>query len=83
MKIKLEKTDIGFKRGEFTDLYGSRCSIQESSLATINALWLGVDIGSPDYSDRKGAHMHIDQDMAAALIPLLKRFVKTGRLEKG
>ena len=41
--IKMEKTERGFLRGEFTDRYGHECSIQESSLATEECIWLGCD----------------------------------------
>lgn len=80
MKIKLYKTQRGFLRGDFTDLYGSKCSIQESSLADISALWLGVHEGSAEYETQNSSRMHISVEMAAALIPLLKKFVKTGGL---
>ena len=40
--IERSYTNRGFVRGEFTDLYGAKCSIQESSLADEPAIWLGV-----------------------------------------
>lgn len=80
MKLKLEPTQRGFARADFEDLYGSHCSIQESSLATEAAIWLGVHEGSPHYEDRTSSRMHLNQEQAAALIPLLEHFVKTGRL---
>lgn len=40
--IKKSYTNRGFVIGEFTDLYGQKCSIQESSLADKPALWLGL-----------------------------------------
>lgn len=43
MKISLLPTQRGFLRGEFTDRYGVKCSIQKSSLATEDAIWLGID----------------------------------------
>ena len=43
MPINLSPTQRGFLRGDFTDRYGVKCSIQESSLATENAIWLGVN----------------------------------------
>lgn len=46
-KIKIKKTERGFKIGEFTDRYGSKCSIQKSSLATEHAIWFGVDEPNP------------------------------------
>jgi hypothetical protein len=66
--ITLEPTQRGFMRGDFIDLYGDACSIQESSLAGPAAIWLGNNV------DRA----HLSQAMAAALIPLLQEFVETG-----
>lgn len=74
---KLEPTKRGFMRGAFTDLYNSKCSIQESSLAGMSAIWLGVDT---DFEGRNCTRMHLSRDMAAALIPLLQHFVETGEL---
>ena len=33
----------GFSRMDFTDRYGEQCSLQKSSLATEDAIWLGVN----------------------------------------
>lgn len=70
-KLKLELTERGFAYADFYDLYNKGCSIQESSLATDNAIWLGV------YESR----MHLNQEQVAELLPLLERFVKTGVLQ--
>ena len=45
----MEKTTThrGFALGKFTDLYGVNCSIQKSSLASDDAIWLGVDDADP------------------------------------
>jgi hypothetical protein len=47
--IKLEKkvTERGFEIIEFMDRYNSKCSLQKSSLATEDAIWLGVDDANP------------------------------------
>jgi len=45
--IKKETTGRGFALGKFTDLYGAECSIQKSSLATDDAIWIGVDDANP------------------------------------
>lgn len=37
----------GKPRFDFTDLYGVECSVQESSLATDHAIWLGVNDADP------------------------------------
>lgn len=81
MEIKLNKTDRGFKIGEFIDKYGQKCSIQESSLASEPCIWLGMETGNHD--GRTGgcmSRMHLTREMAAELIPLLENFVKTGGL---
>lgn len=48
--------DRGFLRGEFTDAYGAKCSIQESSLAADEAhIWLGCnEIGLQRFEPGKG-----------------------------
>ena len=70
MRIELQTTGRGFTRGEFRDRYNFLCSIQKSSLATEDAIWLGVNEN----------RMHLTQEMAEALIPLLQKFVDTGEL---
>jgi len=95
MDIALRKTGRGFLIGEFRDGNGEQCSIQESSVATEPYLWLGCDDPNPKYfpGDGTGWHpyplpenvqcstrMHLTQEQAAALIPLLQRFVDQGDL---
>jgi len=46
-KIKIGATERGFGLGKFTDYYGIKCSIQKSSLADKDAIWLGVDDPEP------------------------------------
>lgn len=73
--------DRGFLRGEFKDRYGDKCSIQKSSLATEDCIWLGCDHETVDQHGRPcGARMHLTQQMVADLIPLLQHFVETGEL---
>lgn len=79
MKITMKTTSRGFARGEFLDLYGDACSIQESSIG--NAIWLGCNNGTHSQSECL-ARMHLDRDTAKELIRLLRRFVKTGLLKK-
>ncbi|MBA1335899.1 MAG: hypothetical protein HPY66_1717 [Firmicutes bacterium] len=47
MELEEGYTSRGFKIIHFQDLYGSRCSIQKSSLATDDAIWFGVDDADP------------------------------------
>ena len=45
--MELKKTARGFSYIQFIDRYGAQCSIQKSSLATEDAIWLGVDDANP------------------------------------
>ena len=40
-------TERGFRIERFLDRYGSKCSLQKSSLATEDAIWFGVDDPAP------------------------------------
>ena len=86
--------DRGFLRGEFVDLYGAKCSIQESSLASKSAIWLGVnepeikvmvpgegwkDVPIPEGALRSG-RMHLSQQQVYDLLPILQHFAETGKL---
>lgn len=76
--VPLSRTARGFAVGRFEDLYGAKCSVQDSSLATAFALWLGVD---QDADGEDGVRMHLTQDMVRALLPVLQRFADTGSIE--
>lgn len=92
MEIEFNRTHRGFAFGKFTDLYGNECSIQDSSLATDNAIWLGIDDAKPqrlipgqgwqpvEFPEDTSfwTRMHINQEQAAGLIEVLQRFVETG-----
>lgn len=87
--------DRGFLRGEFTDQHGYKCSIQKSSLATDDCIWLGVNEPHPMMFPGNGTgwhpyelppnvqchtRMHLTREIVADLLPLLKHFVETGEL---
>ena len=84
--MKIEFTQRGFARIEFTDQCDERCSVQDSSIADGPCIWLGVDtVNVEEWRHIPGAdlraipaRMHLNQDMAAQLIPMLQRFVETG-----
>lgn len=80
--MKIRKTSRGFRRADFKDLYGAECSIQESSLMTDDAIWLGCDEGS-HHLGACSARMHLDRERAAQIIKLLQHFVETGALPEG
>lgn len=91
-KIKLRKSERGFPLGEFTDKYGAKCSIQDSSAMSEPCIWLGIDdpevqicvkgegwkdVPLPEGTMVSG-RMHLTRKHAKKLIPLLQRFVDTG-----
>jgi hypothetical protein len=79
--IELKPTSRGFLRGDFKDRYDNECSIQESSIATEPCIWLGCNEGEHHHvTGECMARMHLTPEMAAALIPLLQRFVAGGDL---
>lgn len=46
-KQLIEYTHRGFGLYNFKDLYDSECSIQKSSLATQDTIWLGINDANP------------------------------------
>lgn len=69
-ELSVGQTERGFAFGKFKDRYGVECSLQKSSLATEDCIWLGV------HENR----MHLTQEMAAMLLPALTAFAETGDL---
>jgi hypothetical protein len=48
--MKITKTKRGFKKGEFLDFNGVKCSIQMSSIATDDCIWFGAkEIGLQEF----------------------------------
>ena len=87
--LEFEHYDVhGFTGRKFRDLYGARCSILESSLASAPAIWLGCDEGRllgdgppwPDKPRQLLAWMHLTQAQVRGLLPLLQHFVEHGCL---
>lgn len=90
----MEKTDRGFPIKEFDDYYENKCSLQMSSLADKEAVWLGIASPKVQILNRPGwdnydlpkdvlisSRMHLTRGMVAELIPYLQVFVDTGNLE--
>jgi len=77
--VQIKKNERGFSGAEFTDRYGKACSIQDSSLATEDAIWLGCDEGL-HHQGQCLARMHLTREMVIELLPLLHRFVETGSI---
>jgi len=88
------KTERGFALSEFVDRNGEACSLQKSSSAIEDSIWLGIT--NPDVKIcikgigwRKvempedaliSGRMHLNQEQVAELIPHLQRFVETGEV---
>lgn len=94
--MKLEKNKRGFENSKFTDLYGEKCSIQKSSLATDDAIWLGINKPKLTVFENEqmgkylvtempknflvNSRMHLSREQVAELLPILQKFVETGEL---
>lgn len=92
--LRPKKTNRGFALYEFTDHYGTECSVQKSSLATDDAIWLGVteaklkqlirNEGWKDFELPKDvevfSRMHLTRNQIKELLPILQKFVKTGEI---
>lgn len=81
MKLEFGHTNRGFARYDFTDLYGEKCSLQKSSLATDDAIWFGCS--EPKQHHVTGAilgRMHLNREQVAALLPILHHFMMTGEV---
>lgn len=85
--IEFSETGRGFKVGKFTDRYKQKCSIQDSSLADEEAIWLGVNSTGPDiqgptgkYDEDIGGRMHLTKPMAMELIHVLMEFTLSGSI---
>lgn len=93
--MKKQYTCRGFAYNEFTDLYGVTCSLQESSLATEPAIWLGCDDANPRVMvPGKGwtkiempdgylanTRMHLGVEQVKELVKALKYWLKNGELK--
>ncbi len=62
-------TDRGFELIRFKDEYGSLCSLQKSSLATADAVWLGVNDADPKIMVSEAAKFGIRTEETVGWIP--------------
>lgn len=69
----------GLQGWEFDDSYGSRCSIQDSSNADANHIWLGV---TRNFEGHACTRMHLTQERVKQLLPLLVFFARFGYLPR-
>lgn len=80
--MSLEKTSRGFAIAHFDDLYGAKCSIQKSSLATDDAIWLGVDDANPKILASQAKSVGITTDVKTGWIdyPVPEQVLLTTRM---
>ena len=92
--MKKMETHRGFTLYEFKDRYGASCSLQKSSIATEDCIWLGVDDPDPrKLIKNKGwqsvkidedilltTRMHLSIEQVKALLPILNEFVEKGEI---
>jgi hypothetical protein len=76
--VEINKTERGFKFCLFKDYYGVECSIQQSSIATDDCIWIGANEVRGEVTGNN--RMHLSREQIASLIPILQRFVDTGDL---
>lgn len=82
MILRFDRTNRGFARYDFEDLYGEACSLQASSLATDDAIWFGCNETKIHHvtGQSLGQRMHLNREQVAALLPILQHFVMTGEV---
>lgn len=93
--MEIRFTERGFAIIEFKDEYGKDCSLQKSSLATDDCVWLGVNDADPQILISgegwrplplpKGeiafhTRMHLTREMVKELLPHLQKFIDIGEI---
>jgi len=95
-KPEIDTTQRGFGIYKFTDNYGEKCSIQKSSSAMEDRIWLGIDDPKLTVFENEdmgkylvvdmpknfsvSTRMHLNRNQVRELLPLLDNFVETGDL---
>ena len=70
--MKNRKTQRGFDLIEFIDRYDKSCSLQKSSLAFEDCVWLGCNGNN---------RMHLTQEHVKELLPYLQKFIEMGEIQ--
>ena len=90
-------TQRGFELLTFTDSSGYKCSLQKSSSAMDDKVWLGTDDANPQIMTATegwqplnvpentlfNTRMHLTRQQVSDLLPYLTRFAETGDLSDG
>lgn len=67
--MTLKQTQRGFDFVEFEDHNGVNCSLQKSSLATEDAIWLGVNDADPQIMAKDAAAHGIETEETVGWVP--------------
>ena len=67
--VEMGVTSHGFSCGSFMDFYGRPCSVQKSSLATADAIWLGIDDADPKVLHGDARKLGIASDATSGWVP--------------
>ncbi len=83
--ISVKWTERGFSRIEFDDRYGTRCSLQMSSLAFEAAIWLGQNEPTrhPNTGEIVGCRMHLTQEDVRRMLAVAAALRRDGRIASG
>lgn len=63
------KTNRGFDKIEFVDLYGDACNIQKSSLAGEDAIWFGIQDATPQIMASEALAAGVDTTETTGWVP--------------
>ncbi len=76
------ETGRGFSNLEFKDHYGAECSIQKSSLATEDAIWIGINDANPQImaSQAKAAGIETNESTGWIKYPIHKEVLLNTRM---
>lgn len=67
--MKSTTTARGFALINFTDYYDAKCSLQKSSLATDDAIWLGVDDPEPKVMASQAHQLGVQTSETCGWVP--------------
>lgn len=69
MRFETETNERGFTTLHFFDRYGLTCSLQKSSMATEEAVWLGITHAEPVILASKAAEHGVETDETTGWVP--------------
>lgn len=80
--MKRSKTNRGFDIIVFSDIYGEKCSIQKSSIATDEAIWIGIDNANPKIMASQAKSLGVDTEETTGWIsyPIPNEVLMTTRM---